>query len=34
MEVWIPVNILPQQVHDDIQKWLDKYVKFTYINAN
>lgn len=30
MEVWIPVNISPQQVQNDIQKWLDKYSYHAY----
>lgn len=30
MEVWIPVNIKPQQVHLDLQNWLDKYSYHAY----
>ena len=30
MEIWIPVNIQPIQVREEIQKWLDKYSYHAY----
>ncbi len=30
MEIWIPVDVRPIQVQEEIQKWLDKYSYHAY----
>ena len=30
MEIWIPVDVQPLQVREELQKWLDKYSFHAY----
>ena len=30
MEIWIPVDVQPLQVQEEVQKWLDKYSFHAY----